>query len=148
MIKFTRKPSEQEDLKGLVTADDILTIVENNRARIRALSEQVLTVCGLLLSASFVVLFFVLTDTKFSISWLVPLFLFGTSASLTFAIIFSVLSVHLPTPTAVPTKLELIDLLTAIYYREYRRAVISIVFLILAIILFAIALGVFGASLL
>lgn len=148
MIKVTRKVSEQEDTKSLVSADDILTIIENNRTRIRTLGERVLTVCGLLLSTSFVVLFFVLTDTKFNISKLVPVMLFGASTSLTLAIIYSVLSAYLPTPTAVPTKIELIDLLTTIYYREYRRAVISVAFLILAIILFAIALGVFGFGLL
>lgn len=149
MIKITRKPDKAiEQDKDLVSADNVLTIIENNRSRIRTLSGTILNVCGLLLSTSFVVLFFILSDTKFLIALISPILIFSASACLVVSIIYSVLSVHLPSPVAVPTKLELIDVLTAIYHREYRKAVISVLFLIISIILFVGALISFGIGLL
>lgn len=128
----------------LVTIEVILDILENNRTRIRDLGKMVLTVCGFLLSASFVVLFFVLQNQTSQVLVAVALPLFGATASLVLSTLFSVLSSMVPSPTAVRTKFELIDVLVQIYHREHRRVIWAVVFLILAIILFVAALVVFA----
>lgn len=146
MIKVTKADGEQKESDILVTADDILKIIDNNRTRIRTLSSIVLSVCGLLLSTSFVVLLFILNNAKFYIPRLVSIILFATSASLTCAIVCSVLSALLPIPMAVATKLELIDFWTKTYRQEYRRVTLAVCFLIVAIILFVIALGILSSK--
>ncbi len=145
---MTRKLDREKDNENFVSTERILTIIENNRVRIRTLAGMVLTVCGLLLSTSFIVLFFVLADTRFNISWVVPMLIFGSSASLTVSIVYSVLSAYPHTPSGVVTNIELIDFLTTAYNREYRRATISVVFLLVSILLFMAALGLFGLGLL
>jgi hypothetical protein len=44
-------------------------------------------------------------------------------------------SALLSTPSAIATKLELINVLTVIYNREYRRSIASATFLLVAILL-------------
>ena len=109
---------------------------------------MVLTVCGLLLSTSFILLFFILTDTKFSIPWFVPAILFASCATLTASVVFSVLSANPQPPSAVATKIQLIDFLATAHYREYRHTVVSVIFLLSSIVLFVVALVIFGVSLL
>jgi hypothetical protein len=145
---MTRKDEIQENVGEFVSTEQVLIIIENNRGRIRTLANMVLTVCGLLLPTSFVVLFFVLADTKFNISWVVPALVFASSASLTVSIFYSILSAYPHTPSGVVTNLELIDLLTTALNREYRRATVAVVFLFVSIILFMAALGAFGLGLL
>jgi len=134
MIKVIFKGREQN--LDTVSAAEILTLLENNRSRLRTLGGMVLTVCGFLLSASFVVLFFILADTKFNIIWAVPAILFGTCATLTLSIVFSVLSASPQAPSAITTKIQLINFLTTTHYREYRRTTISVIFLLVSIVLF------------
>ena len=131
-----------------VTPSEIFTLIENNRTRLRTLSGIVLTVCGLLLSATFGILFFILTDTKFGIPVIVPVILFITCVTLTIAILFSVFSAKPQTPSAVTTKLHMIDFLTSIHYREYRLTSLAVIFLIVSILLFITALATFGINLL
>ncbi len=66
MIKVTRFLS-QDDEADLLSADDIIQIINDNRARVRTLSGAMLTVCGMVLSSSLVVLFFGLSNTKVKI---------------------------------------------------------------------------------
>lgn len=147
MIKITRVEGELKEGDELISIDHILKIIDNNRTRIRTLGGIILTVCGLLLSTSFVVLFFILKNIEFHISSLVPILLLVTSASLTCAIVCSVLSALLPMPVAVVTKIELVDFWTKTYRREYRRVILAVCFLLIGIILFVIALGIFSAGL-
>ena len=135
MVKVISKGREQDNTSGFVTSEDIVKIIESNRARIRNLGAMILTVCGLLLSTSFVVLFFVLTNDRFHIPRVVPILLFTASASLTISIICCLSSALLSTPSAIATKLELINVLTVIYNREYRRSIASATFLLVAILL-------------
>lgn len=127
-----------------VTIEATLEVLENNRTRIRDLGNMVLTVCGILLSASFVVLFFVLQNRSSNVLIAVPVILFAATASLILSTLFSVLSSMLPSPTAVRTKFELIDVLARIYHREHRRVILAVIFLILGIVLFVAALVVFA----
>ena len=143
-----RKVDREKDTEEFVSTERILVIIENNRGRIRSLASMVLTVCGLLLSTSFVVLFFVLADTRFNINLVVPILIFGSSASLTVSIVYSILSAYPRAPSGVVTNIELIDLLTTAYNREYRRATVSVAFLLISILLFMVALVFFGLGLL
>jgi len=142
------KIDREKDTQEFVSTERILATIENNRVRIRTLASMVLTVCGLLLSTSFVVLFFVFSDTRFNIGLVVPLLIFGSSISLTVSIVFSILSAYPHAPSGVVTNIDLIDLLTTAYNREYRRATVSVVFLLLSILLFIVALVFFGLGLL
>ena len=146
MIKIAFKGREQNP--DVVNDTEILTLLENNRSRLRDLGSMVLTVCGLLLSTSFVVLFFILADAKFNITWVVPAILFATCATLTLSIVFSVLSASPQHPSAITTKIQLIDFLTTAHNREYQCITTSVIFLIASIVLFFTALVVFGIGLL
>jgi hypothetical protein len=143
LIKITKLDSALDEL---ISIDDTLKIVDNNRTRIRTLAGIMLTVCGLLLSTSFVVLTFILRNSDIRISRFVPIFLFATSGLLTGSIIFIVLSARLPKPVALISKIELLDLWTRIYQREYRWVTVAVSFLIAAILLFITALGVLGVN--
>jgi len=148
MIEISSSAENLSDEKRLVSAQTILSILENNRARIRSLNGSVLTICGLLLSTSFVVTIFILDNSTFSIHWTVPIFLFITLIGLTISIVFSLWSILMPNPIVTPTNLELINHLTSIYHREYRLALISVILLLISIIFFVAAISIFGFTLL
>ena len=137
---------------GTSTANDILTIIENNRTRIQTRSGTVLNVCGFLLSSSFVILFFVISNPALAVTPVSLAFLLSTIVCLVFSIVYSILSIHLPksatilTKSKLPTKLQLIDQLTLDYHREYRRALIAIRSLMIAIFLFIGALSAFAIN--
>src|SRR6478752_158244 len=106
--------------------DDILRAIDGNRSRIRTLAGMILSVCGMLLSASFVILFFILKE-HLSMYPFVPALLFGTAVLLLVAAMLSVLSALPPRPVKIYGKLDLVDALMNLYQREYRRAVSSAV---------------------
>jgi len=146
MTKITFKGWEQNP--DMVGVPEILDILENNRSRLRELANMILTVCGLLLSTSFVILFFLLTNAKSNMTWLVSAMIFATCASLTFSIVFSILSVNPQRPSEITTKIQLIDFLSLAYTREYKRIFISVIFLLISIGLFFTALIIFGIGVL
>jgi hypothetical protein len=143
LIKVTKLDSAPDEL---VSIDETLKMVDNNRTRIRTLAGILLTVCGLLLSTSFVVLTFILKNSDIRISRFVPIFLFATSGLLTGSIICIVFSSRLPKPVALISKIELLDFWTRIYRREYLWVTVAVYFLIAAIVLFIAALGVLGTN--
>ena len=122
---------------------DILRAIDGNRSRIRTLAGMILSVCGMLLSASFVILFFILKE-HLSIYPFVPALLFGTAVLLLEAAMLSVLSALPPRPVKIYGKLDLVDALMNLYQREYRRAVSSAVCLFLGLASFVFALGIFA----
>jgi hypothetical protein len=71
LIKITKLDSAPDEL---ISIDDTLKIVDNNRTRIRTLAGIMLTVCGLLLSTSFVVLTFILKNSDIRIPRFVSIF--------------------------------------------------------------------------
>jgi hypothetical protein len=128
------------------TFDEVFKILEGNRGRLRSLATMILSVCGMLVSSSFVVLFFVLKEQSLRIPYAVPVLLFATATSLIGAVVLSILAVLPPTPVASPTRLSIIDTQVRLYRREYRRSVASVVLLLIGITLFVTALAVFGWS--
>jgi hypothetical protein len=146
LITIKKAEGAEGERDEFVSTDTLLTLIDNNRTRIRTLAGIVLTVCGLLLSTSFVVLFFILKSVEFHVPRAVPILLLASSVTLTCAIVCSVLSALLPMPVSVLTKLELVDLWGRTYRREYSRVVLSVCLLLIAIMLFAVALGIFGLA--
>ena len=104
---------------------------------------MILSVCGMLLSASFVILFFILKE-HLSMYPFVPALLFGTAVLLLVAAMLSVLSALPPRPVKIYGKLDLVDALMNLYQREYRRAVSSAVCLFLGLASFVFALEIFA----
>ena len=129
---------------NLVTVDDIIRMIDNNRARIRALGSMILAVAGLLLSSSFVVLFFLLKERQQSAPTSVAILLFGAILALMGAITLSLLSALLSPPAGQTTKLDLIDSQSRIALREFRRVYASAILLMFAIGLFTSGLIVFA----
>lgn len=125
------------------TLDDILKGIDGNRSRIRTLAGMILSACGMLLSSSFVILFFILKE-HVGTPVLVPWTLFGTAVSLLIAALMSVLSAFPPKPVSIYGRLEMVDVLMDLYQREYRRAVSAVISLFLGLFGFVIALGMFA----
>jgi|SRR5580704_5254501 hypothetical protein len=79
----------------------LLAIIDANRTRTRTLGTMVLTVCGMLLSATFVIIFFILNSHSAS-NHLRALILFFISASMLMVAIFaSLISATLTPPVSV-----------------------------------------------
>jgi len=127
------------------TLDDLLKVVEGNRTRIRSLASMILSLCGILLSSSFVILFFLLKEQS-PVRPAIIFVLFATAGCLLCAAMLSVLSALPPPATNVYGKLELIDALMRLYNREYRRAITSAVFLLMGLGTFVAALVIFGSA--
>ena len=105
------KPTSVSDIRAL----------DNNRARIRNLGAMILTVSGMLLSSSFVVLFFLIKERRDALPHGVMTILLAAVAALISAITLSLLSALLSQPAAITTKIEFIDVQTRIGLREFRR---------------------------
>ncbi len=136
IIKRTGEPP-------LLSYDDVLKILNNNRDKIRTLSNLILTVSGFLLSAWFVILFFLIEYQNQSNQITVIALILAGTILLLLSIIFSVLSAMLPSPKTVVNKLVLIDTINHIYHREFRFIKLAIVFLISSISTFLFGLFVF-----
>jgi hypothetical protein len=130
----------------IVSTDEFLKAIDGNRARIRTVAGLILSTCGMLLSGSFVILFFVLKERSISVPSLVPVTLFATTACLLIAVILSVASAFPPRPIDVYTKIEMADTLLSLYRSEYRIAAASGIFLVSGALLLVGALGIFGWS--
>jgi hypothetical protein len=137
-IKILKRGEELEP----VSIDYLYNIVDSNRNRVRVLAGLLLTTCSILLSTSFVILFFILQTSTFKIPKIIPILLFLTVGSLILSIVCNIFSVLLPSPTAARNKAELIDTLARVYYREYKRVRVAIIFLIIAILLFTTGLAI------
>lgn len=123
--------------------DDLIEAVRENRSKLRNTASSIITVSGLLLSTNLVVLFFMLNN-KMEVSLFAYGVLFGTVVCLVSGMAFAVLAVHLHLPKAAATKGDRLQAQLAIYLREYRRANSAVFLLFLAIILFVVALAIFG----
>jgi len=135
------KPNQTKNNR--IKIEDMFQIIENNRSRIRTLGNMVLTVGGLLLSTLFVLLFFVLQDKSTTILPSLPVLLLCSIALLIISISLSVYSAFLRSPSAIYTKIQLVDSLLSILHRENRRVMIAFGFMVVAIIVFAFGFGLF-----
>ena len=74
-IKVT--PSENNKEPAVLTDDELFQIVENNRGRIRIFSNAIITICGLFISTSFAIFFFVLEKQILQSNMKIVLLKFG-----------------------------------------------------------------------
>lgn len=134
-------PSQSEP--ELLTSDDFLTVVEQNRVRVRTLSGFLLTVSGFLFSAIFVIGFF-LVEKGPQPAGSVYVSLLIALVQLFLSMLLSVQSAALPLPSAVVTKLQLVDTVTHLYHRERNYVKWSTNLLFASLIAFCAALGFFA----
>jgi hypothetical protein len=146
MIEIMPAKESTIETEESVTVDELVDLLENNRSRVRALVNSIITVCGLILSASFVVLFFILKESSNLISSIVPIILFSVVISLLISMISGLISIYVPSPTAISTKIKLIDTLVGTYRTEQRRAAVSVTFLLIGIVLFFLSLVILGLT--
>ena len=124
------------------TIDDLLKAIEGNRTRLRTFTTMTIAVCGMLLSSSFVALFFILNQRPRNVPYLVLALLFSTVASLALSITLSIITAMPLLPQIGVTRVALVDTLANFYHREHKWAIASSVFLLLGIAMFLSALGV------
>lgn len=136
------------DVDVALTSEDLIRIIESNRTRLRSLSGMIVTICGILLSTSFVTLFFILKENLNSTPRIVPILILFSFLTLMSSIIFSLLSSLLPTPSSSTSKFELVDVSSRIYYREYRRSIVAITLLLVSIVLLTASMSVFAVAVL
>ena len=135
------KDHELTDLK----VDDYLNAIKENRDRIRSLAAMLLTICGMLLSANFIILFFIIKQQS-NISFLGILPTYAVILILTVAIAFAILSVNISTPAATITKAQKLNRQLSLYTKERRLATLAIIFLFVGIFGFIISISGFVFS--
>ena len=124
--------------------DDYLSAVKDNRERIRSLASMLQSICGMLLSAGFIVLFFLIQEKLTKQEPSIYFLMFTAIAALIVSMLASLIAVQIRPPTPVSTKGEKLGQQLRIYRNEYRWFVVSSVFLFTAILLFVAALVVFA----
>jgi hypothetical protein len=124
--------------------DDYLSAVKDNRERIRSLVSMLLGVCGMLLSAGLIILFFLIQEKLTQQEPSIYLLMFLAIAALIVSMLTSLIAVQIRPPMAVSTKGKRLDHQLRIYQHEYRWSVVSSVFLFVAILLFVVTLVIFA----
>ena len=123
-----------------LSISEMLAMIEGNRTRTRTSGTMILTVCGMLLSATFVILFFIL-NSRFAYTNLQTILLLFVSALISTCAIFgSVISATMPLPVSAPSKLAALDTTARIAKREVRWVRTAVVLLTVAILTFGMGL--------
>lgn len=115
----------KNSIKHLEVEDYLLSIKEN-RDRIRSSASQLSSITGMLLSASFIIVFFLIKEnyTGVPIKIIYGL-MFGGIFSLIITMIFIILSTIISKPTSVSNNGEKLNQQIIIFNREYKRLKIS-----------------------
>lgn len=138
------KITKRKTIDKIVDVDEHLAAIKANRERLRASASMLQNVSGMLLSAGFVVLFFLIQEKQTKQEPGIYILMFSAIISLFISILTSLLSVFVRPPTSVITKSEEFYRQLAIYRAEYKWSVISAVLFFVAILLFLAALIVFA----
>ena len=105
---------------------------------------MILTVCGTVVSAVFVILFFIFNSSSAAEHPQAILLLFLSAVISTFAIVASLVSATIQTPIAVTTKLALLKEASRLLQRETRWVRSAAFLLVAAILVFGWGLVFFG----
>jgi hypothetical protein len=124
-----------------VSISEMLAIIEANRSRTRTLGTMILSVCGMLLSATFVIVFFILNGNSAPRHVQALILFFLSALTSTCAIFASLVSATLTLPVSAPRKLALLNAASRIYRRE-------VIWVRAAVFMLAAAILAFGAALL
>ena len=101
-------------------------------------------ILGVLLSASFVVFFFMIQENLVNSTKSIYVLLYSAILSLILSMVFAVISAYLYPPSPVATIGERLQQQLKIYKREYSWAIASLVLLFLAILLFLASMTIFA----
>ena len=123
--------------------DHYLEAVKDNRERLRPLASMVLTVCGMLLSASFVILFFLIKEKAATMQNSVIMLLFVVIVLISSSMGSAIISVYVKNPYGVATMGERLEIQLRIYRRERLFLSICVILLFSGLFLFLITMGIF-----
>jgi hypothetical protein len=122
-----------------LSQDDMLNLIEKNRQRIRIFSNNIITVCGILIPASFLLLFFFqekMISNPLSITTSIPILLVSSSIVMILALIFSALTSHSKQPISIGTKSSAILYLSNLYNREQKLSIIALILVLIGLLIF------------
>ncbi len=135
-IKF----SKDTNVVPSLNYDDLLSILNNNRERVRTLANIVITVDSFLFSSSLVILFFSLENKTSNLpKGAAILFAIGL-IGLLISVFLGISSTLIPSPKVTLDKFELVNLYTAIYQREYKTIRFSAIILFVSMFIFTTAM--------
>jgi hypothetical protein len=133
-MKIERLDSTIETKVGV---NEVLSVIENNRTRVRNLCNMILSSCSLFLSSSFVVLFFLIKESYQNNSLIIVLLILS-DVMLIIAIFFTVLSAYTREPRVITTEFALISTQAFYYHKEQKNSRFAIIFLFGGIVTFLI----------
>jgi hypothetical protein len=122
-----------------LSQDDMLNLIEKNRQRIRIFSNNIITVCGILIPASFLLLFFFqekMISNPLSITTSIPILLVSSSIVMILALIFSALTSYSKQPISIGTKSSAILYLSNLYNREQKLSIIALILVLIGLLIF------------
>jgi len=105
-FKIIEEFQEETDGKQPLLIEDYIASIDDRRNKIRSLASIIVSVCGMLLSANFVILFFLIKATKQVVTEIGCYIAFIISLSLLLTLFFAIKSVYLESPMGVSTKGE------------------------------------------
>lgn len=131
-IRIVKEASRDEP----VGFETLITIIETNRDRVRTMGNMILTVAGIILSATFAILLFIFDKGGMSHTFLiVAVVLFGGSILLNLiSIYFSIASSLLKTRYSITTKINVITDLMDLFHTELQLVRLSFIFVLLALV--------------
>lgn len=137
----------EESKQGIdksLSAIDYLETINDNRNRIRSFASQLSSICGMLLSASFVIIFFLIKESYDGLLILpIYILMFSGVIMLINTLVFSILSSSIPKPKAISSIGEKLENQLMIYTKEYRRLKIGQWSLLISIFCFLVGLILF-----
>jgi Na+/melibiose symporter-like transporter len=130
-----------------LSVNEYLDAIKGNRERVRSLASMLQTVCGLLLSASFVVLFFLIQEKLIRQAFTIYLLMFSAIVAFITSMVFSLLAADVRPPSAVSTKGERLEQQLKIYQAESKWLRAGLILLFMGILLFLASMLVFAIRL-
>lgn len=141
LFKINKISESKGDLITPLAIEDYLDAIKENRDRVRLHSSQLSNICGLLLSAIFIVIFFLIKeDYNGILIKVIYATMFGGVFFLITTLLFTILSTSLSKPTAVSNVGERLNLQIKIYNSEYKKLKLGQISLIVSIGLFFLGL--------
>jgi hypothetical protein len=138
-MKIEKKTNSRIQDEDKLSQDDMLKLIENNRQRIRIFSNNIITVCGILIPTSFLLLFFFqekMTSHTLTMPTSIPILLVSSNTIMIVALIFSALTSHSKQPISIGTKSSAILYLSNLYKREQKLSIIALILVLIGLLIF------------
>lgn len=127
-----------------VSIEQMLDVIEKNRTRVRNLAGLIVSVSGMLLSATLVALSFALKDVRSHVPPFLLLGFLSVPVCLAGACVLAVLAALVPPPSALSRRTQMVDVLASRMHAEYRRVRTATFLLLTGIVLFTTLLLLFA----